>query len=231
MPQEFERNGIASVASVAQRDIQENGFPEELQGKADAVFLDLPQPHRAIPSAARCLRPDGVLCNFSPCIEQVSLTAGLVSCWEGGVGPLSWLHLSPQVQRACETMVQCGCHDLQTVEVLLRDFDVFTERQLATEDEILGGCRTPWAGTPCLLDRVCPFAAGLQPRRQVKRKREQEGDEAKEPTEQGDVQQRDDEDSGPVMTRIVVPRPHGEARGHTGYLTFARLGVKADFSL
>ncbi len=42
--QEFWDNGLADVVQVEQRDIQLLGFPEELHGKADAVFLDLPGP-------------------------------------------------------------------------------------------------------------------------------------------------------------------------------------------
>lgn len=53
------------------RDIQGEGFPDEFTGSADAVFLDLPQPWLAIPSAAKMLKQDGTLCSFSPCIEQV----------------------------------------------------------------------------------------------------------------------------------------------------------------
>ena len=57
--------------TVGVRDIQGEGFPKDLSGKADAVFLDLPQPWLAIPSAGEMLKQDGVLCSFSPCIEQV----------------------------------------------------------------------------------------------------------------------------------------------------------------
>lgn len=60
-----------SLVTVGVRDIQGEGFPEELCGRADSVFLDLPQPWLAIPSAAKMLKPDGTLCSFSPCIEQV----------------------------------------------------------------------------------------------------------------------------------------------------------------
>lgn len=32
--------------TVTQRDIEEGGFPEDLHGKADGVFLDLPKPYK-----------------------------------------------------------------------------------------------------------------------------------------------------------------------------------------
>lgn len=56
------------------RDIQGEGFPDEYSGLADSVFLDLPQPWLAIPSAGKMLKQDGTLCSFSPCIEQVQRT-------------------------------------------------------------------------------------------------------------------------------------------------------------
>jgi len=68
---DFERIGISSLVTARVRDIQGEGFLEEFAGLADAVFLDLPQPWLAIPSAAKILRHDGTLCSFSPCIEQV----------------------------------------------------------------------------------------------------------------------------------------------------------------
>jgi tRNA (adenine57-N1/adenine58-N1)-methyltransferase catalytic subunit len=59
------------VVTVQQRNVEHDGFAPELDGTADAAFLDLPEPWLAVPAAARCLRFDGVLCSFSPCIEQV----------------------------------------------------------------------------------------------------------------------------------------------------------------
>jgi tRNA (adenine57-N1/adenine58-N1)-methyltransferase catalytic subunit len=69
--EDFERNGLSSLITVNVRDIQGEGFPEEHRGAADAVFLDLPQPWLAIPSVRVMLKQDGVICSFSPCIEQV----------------------------------------------------------------------------------------------------------------------------------------------------------------
>lgn len=68
---DFERTGLSKLVTVGVRDIQGEGFPEEFAGSVDAVFLDLPQPWLAIPSAAKMLKQDATLCSFSPCIEQV----------------------------------------------------------------------------------------------------------------------------------------------------------------
>lgn len=69
--EDFEKTGVNKLVTVGVRDIQGEGFPDELIGQADAVFLDLPQPWLAIPSAGKMLKADGILCSFSPCIEQV----------------------------------------------------------------------------------------------------------------------------------------------------------------
>jgi tRNA (adenine57-N1/adenine58-N1)-methyltransferase len=76
------------VVAVEQRNVEQDGFPVALHGCADALFLDLPGPWRAVPSAAACLRPDGVFCSFSPCIEQV--------------------------QRTCAELNACGFRDMRT---------------------------------------------------------------------------------------------------------------------
>ncbi|KAF2576954.1 hypothetical protein F2Q68_00002107 [Brassica cretica] len=68
------RNGIISLVTIEVRDIKGQGFHEKLSGLADSVFLDLPQSWLAVPSAAKMLKEDGVLCSFSPCIEQVQRT-------------------------------------------------------------------------------------------------------------------------------------------------------------
>ncbi|CAE6101496.1 unnamed protein product [Arabidopsis arenosa] len=95
--EDFEKTGISSLVTVEVRDIQGEGFPEKLSGLADSVFLDLPQPWLAVPSAAKMLKQDGVLCSFSPCIEQV--------------------------QRTCEVL-RSDFIEIRTFEVLLRTYEV-----------------------------------------------------------------------------------------------------------
>ena len=102
-------HGLAKFCTVTHRDIEALGFPSELEDRCDAAFLDLPGPWKCIPSVAKCLRPDGVVCSFSPCIEQV--------------------------QRCCEALEANGFGDCQTVELLGREYDVEArelQRDLAT---------------------------------------------------------------------------------------------------
>lgn len=49
---------------VYHRDVCELGFTDELNGKADAVFLDLPSPHVAVPHALKALKDDGKSIGF-----------------------------------------------------------------------------------------------------------------------------------------------------------------------
>ncbi|XP_074292066.1 uncharacterized protein LOC141618904 [Silene latifolia] len=95
--EDFEKTGVNSLITVGVRDIQGEGFPDEFVGKADSAFLDLPQPWLAIPSVGKMLKPDGVLCSFSPCIEQV--------------------------QRSCENL-RTNFTDIRTFEVLLRTYEI-----------------------------------------------------------------------------------------------------------
>ena len=70
---DFKQLGIADHVTVYLRDICGLGFPF-MDFQVDAVFLDLPSPSEAplIASLAKCLKPFGRICSFSPCMEQVS---------------------------------------------------------------------------------------------------------------------------------------------------------------
>lgn len=67
---EFEEHGLSEHVSVYHRDACNEGFG--LENIADAVFLDLPSPWKALQSAKNALKKEGGrICSFSPCIEQV----------------------------------------------------------------------------------------------------------------------------------------------------------------
>lgn len=67
---EFSEHGLANYVTVYNRDVCNDGFGVE--NLADAVFLDLPSPWKALQSAKNALKMEGGrICSFSPCIEQV----------------------------------------------------------------------------------------------------------------------------------------------------------------
>ncbi|CAN6865072.1 unnamed protein product [Brassica oleracea] len=173
--EDFEKTGISSLVTVEVRDIQGQGFPEKLSGLADSVFLDLPQPWLAVPSAAKMLKEDGVLCSFSPCIEQV--------------------------QRTCEVL-RSDFIEIRTFEVLLRTYEV---KEMKVETGAMIG------------ESHDEEANGGQ--RPSKRKHISNDDKHISNDDGYAVSQ--DNSSSP--TSVVMARPCSEARGHTGYLTFARL--------
>jgi len=73
--EEFKYHGLGDFVTVQHRDVCADGFTEELNGVADAVFLDLPAPYLAIDHVVKALKSDGGrFCAFSPCIEQTQAT-------------------------------------------------------------------------------------------------------------------------------------------------------------
>ena len=90
--------GLSGVVTPRQGDACA-GFGRDLDGTADAVFLDLPSPWAALPHAHAALKAtNGAVCCFSPCIEQV--------------------------QRTCLRLRGLGFEDIRTVEALARDYEV-----------------------------------------------------------------------------------------------------------
>jgi len=106
--EDFATLGTDRYVKLEHRDIQENGFPKEYEGKADAVFLDLPSPWLVVESAAACLKPNHMFCSFSPCIEQVHKT--------------------------CDKLNFNGFRDIQTIEILLREYQVSKVTNLSAID-------------------------------------------------------------------------------------------------
>lgn len=117
--EEFTEHGLTEYVTVAQRDVCENGFGDDLDEKADAIFLDLPHPWQAIPYAVKSIKPiGGRICSFSPCIEQV--------------------------QRSCAVLDELGFQDIQTMEVLRTQYAIQT-RTISVMD--LEFVKTPKDGT------------------------------------------------------------------------------------
>lgn len=100
--EEFQGHGLGNFVTVYHRDVCQFGFTNELKGKADAVFLDLPAPQLAVPHAFDVLKSSGGrFCSFSPCIEQS--------------------------QRCCEALQKLGFTEIQSLEVLQSEDTVRTK--------------------------------------------------------------------------------------------------------
>lgn len=108
---EFEGLGLGSCVVSEHRDVVLSGLKHEGYNEADAVFLDLPNPWDVIKEAFAVLKCGGVLCTFSPCIEQV--------------------------QKNCLEMEKCGFGLVRTVETLARPLFVRnTEGTMAITHDI-----------------------------------------------------------------------------------------------
>ncbi|KAL1131678.1 hypothetical protein AAG570_011291 [Ranatra chinensis] len=57
--EEFDSHGLASVVEARHRDVCEHGFGQELDGRADAIFLDLPHPWLVIKHALKAYKQSG----------------------------------------------------------------------------------------------------------------------------------------------------------------------------
>ncbi|XP_035407336.1 tRNA (adenine(58)-N(1))-methyltransferase catalytic subunit TRMT61A isoform X3 [Cygnus olor] len=97
--EEFREHGVEHLVTVTNQDVCKNGFG--VSNIADAVFLDIPSPWEAIGHAKAALKAEGGrICSFSPCIEQV--------------------------QRTCLAMEEYGFTEINTLEILLRVYNVRT---------------------------------------------------------------------------------------------------------
>jgi len=213
----FGKLGLSNLVTVHHRDVCTIGFGLD-QGSADAGFLDLPCPWKAIESAWQTLKFDGVLCSFSPCIEQV--------------------------QEACEAMRRLKFCDIHTFECLLRPFEFWRREVLFEEykkpqppkrrktDEPTTTCATaPMIDAPAEAAEASAVETAVDQAISDDRVPEVSTEPAAEPTNRrkrsrGAAQSFSAQSaSDDIQSFPIVIRPLAEIRGHTGFLTFARKSV------
>ncbi|XP_067938963.1 tRNA (adenine(58)-N(1))-methyltransferase catalytic subunit TRMT61A-like [Watersipora subatra] len=141
--EEFTDHGFADNVTVTHRDVIERGF--DLNDKADAVFLDLPNPQQAVAHARDALKPEGGrLCSFSPCIEQV--------------------------QKTCVEMSKLDFQEITTMECLIRNFEV-RSLKMATPDmgdiEPLSYADDNALGLLCQSEQAVTFKSAIPPQQQA----------------------------------------------------------------
>ncbi|BBN13969.1 tRNA (adenine57-N1/adenine58-N1)-methyltransferase catalytic subunit [Marchantia polymorpha subsp. ruderalis] len=201
---DFERIGLSNFITVTVRDTQGEGFPEEFANEVDAVFLDLPQPWLVIPSVAKSLRADSPVCSFSPCMEQV--------------------------QRTCEALTTTEFRDLRTFEVLVRTYETHEEYfgtdigldivNNEIEDATL---HTPGSSPPH--KRLCPTEMKTTSAEEKTTSNKSEVSGKDNWMKKGPKKGRGRGEQPQGSKCSIVARPEAEAKGHTGYLTFARRAV------
>ncbi|EGG25245.1 tRNA-methyltransferase subunit [Cavenderia fasciculata] len=215
---DFGANGFTDYVTVTHRNVIQNGFKlddqQNMIGHIDAVFLDLPSPWDAIDHAAQVMREGGMLCSFSPCIEQVQATC---------------LKLDESDFEGKRRKKEKRKDNIKTVEVLIRNYDVRLQ-----EEEILN-LYNPYEPNPNAIQTdnnntnngdnnnnnntentstnsdngSTTTVATKQP---YKKKRWEKG--SSQPFTLGPME-------GERKMRQLA-KPESEERGHTGYLTFAR---------
>ncbi|KAI9088895.1 tRNA methyltransferase complex GCD14 subunit-domain-containing protein [Phlyctochytrium arcticum] len=103
---EFTQHGLDNVITLQHRNVCTDGFG--LDNQVDAIFLDLPAPWEALPSAKKAFKQTkaGRICCFSPCMEQVLTT--------------------------CTQLQEQGFVEIKMFEVLSRSYDLrkVTKRSL-----------------------------------------------------------------------------------------------------
>ncbi|KAG2360669.1 tRNA methyltransferase complex subunit Cpd1 [Suillus spraguei] len=205
--EEFSLHGMADIVTLTHRNVCKDGFTVE--DTVDAVFLDLPAPWDAIEHAKKALKKNSPtrICCFSPCMEQVLRTVSALN--------------------------DSGFTDITMFETLLRPHEVhqISPQPLTQAVEKLKK-----------LEQKREDKRQHQIARSSKRKRDDlpETDTDHVGSKRLRTQESAEEDVGirdipdavvdpsqsanqPSPIKISVSKVSPDVRGHTSYLTFARL--------
>lgn len=191
--EDFERNGLSPWVTVTHRNTIADGFPSELNGKIDAVFLDLPAPWDVVAAAKRALKHDAPFCSFSPCIEQIQATA---------------LQLHEQ-----------GFTNIETIECLQKAYDV---RQITIEKDFDDwDIPSPHNPFPNLKSNLVAQSQSSTTTSSTTEEQTTSSSHIVQTLKPYSRVRGSDESKEPSLLKLTA-RPFPEMRGHTGYLIFAR---------
>lgn len=233
---DFEMHGFSHIITVRHRDAIHQGFRDDDSdddpsmpslGSVDAVFLDLPAPWQCIENGHvdGLMKPNGMFCSFSPCIEQVQRT-------------------SSALRKTRKFM------DIRTVECLVRPFYVmWNDKSLLPPFQIPtispdSGISTSSASSSSNTNHELATEKAnddQEPEISDEKHEEFEGDEPGEKRKRTGVDQPKAPESKKSRTteskpmQPMQPKQHQqfeyrpsllpqqpEMRGHTAFLTFAR---------
>lgn len=205
--QDFQRLGLSKVVTVKGGvDVVKDGFIGVADAIADAVFLDLPVPYEMGDEVLRVLKHDGIVCMFSPCIEQV--------------------------QRSCEILRAGGFHSFRTVTAPTRNyetremkletpgFDNLLSAQSPIVDPVLNSSTSDDEPVRKKARAVVPAPAPPLSEKKMRMRNRTAGAER---LAIGTVNGQERHVGHVLRPSIRLhSRPFPSMKGHTSYLTFAR---------
>jgi tRNA (adenine57-N1/adenine58-N1)-methyltransferase len=230
--EEFKKNGLDHLVQVHWRDVcgKPKSFEEGKSGaqtsgeddnqetigvggfcigaaKADAIFLDLPEPWSAIPHAAYTIKPYGSICSYSPCVEQS--------------------------QQTIIEMKKYGFHSVKTIEVRLREH--YVDEVEMNHVPTMKLPRQPFV--PFIhgsSDNMRGDQSKHNTEKNGEQTKDNKNNEGEKVTEEKNGEQsKNDKRALPNQAtpskkrKMFCARPFATIKGHTAFLTFAHAGNKA----
>lgn len=195
---EFAEHELADYATVYHRDVCNNGFGVE--NLADAVFLDLPSPWKALQSAKQALKYEGGrICSFSPCIEQV--------------------------QKVTLELTQLGFTDIYTIESLRR---VLCVKKYSMQNFDFNMDIRPRREEEAAAEEGQEANNGNDKNDEEASKRKQETDKKKSKKKKSSDSDNEESESSEDENKqdclsVFTAKAINLQPGHTGFLTFATL--------
>ena len=204
--QDMKTLGIENLVTASHGDAcAMDGFSIVSAGTADAVMLDVPNPWLAIDNAYRCLKEDGRICTYSPCIEQV--------------------------QKNCKALKEKRFHSIKTIEVRLRNYSVKQDTIAIPDFEPLREKVDLKIANSTEGDSTNPEPQSVESKDIVKDKITIDHiDEVKKTTGQhvqnkrvkfSKKRKRHSSSYSTSTKSMIRARPFSNTRGHTAFLTFA----------
>lgn len=121
LEKEIQDHGLDDIVQITHRDVCEEGFlVNGGSPSAEAVFLDLPAPWRALPHLSRSPPPNTETDRLEPFISPLSLTASVYIC--------TFSPCIEQVQRTVSAMRNLGWVDIEMVELSQKRVEIRRER-------------------------------------------------------------------------------------------------------
>ncbi|GAM83923.1 hypothetical protein ANO11243_019130 [Dothideomycetidae sp. 11243] len=233
--EELIHHGLSELVTVTHRDVYEDGFLLSEAGMvspvANAIFLDLPAPWKALRNLTRRVQPgtksvgDGTPLGHDTSAEFVSPLDP-----RSPVSVCCFIPCIEQVQSAVGALRLLGWVDIDMVEIAHRRIDVRRERVGFAEEGLRGsnaGPKDVEETMERLLEVEGRFKAWGEQKLADSGKEDGSKKERKTQKQQRQERNRQVEKERKIYKEgVLVSRPESEIKTHTSYLVFAILPVE-----